>query len=108
MATESVNKPINGTGGMNQPYGLPEQSSQVSGSNSGSLATGATGEDHASGSNPGQPSHTATSGSGNGGVPKDEVGWYFVEQYYTTLSKTPEILHVISSSLTISASLQNC
>lgn len=25
---------------------------------------------------------------------KDEVGWYFVEQYYTTLSKSPEKLHV--------------
>lgn len=29
-------------------------------------------------------------------VPKDEVGWYFVEQYYTTLNKTPERLHVSS------------
>jgi len=27
-------------------------------------------------------------------VPKDEVGWYFVEQYYTTLSKNPEKLCV--------------
>jgi hypothetical protein len=27
-------------------------------------------------------------------VPKDEVGWYFVEQYYTTLSKSPERLYV--------------
>jgi hypothetical protein len=25
---------------------------------------------------------------------KDEVGWYFVEQYYTTLSKSPEKLHL--------------
>lgn len=25
---------------------------------------------------------------------KDEVAWFFVEQYYTTLSKTPEKLHV--------------
>lgn len=24
----------------------------------------------------------------------DQVGWYFVEQYYTTLSKAPEKLHV--------------
>lgn len=36
-------------------------------------------------------------------VPKDEVGWYFVEQYYTTLNKTPERLHV--SSLFAIASL---
>jgi hypothetical protein len=27
-------------------------------------------------------------------VPKDEVGWYFVEQYYTTLNKTPDRVHV--------------
>ncbi|OAL06070.1 hypothetical protein IQ06DRAFT_290106 [Phaeosphaeriaceae sp. SRC1lsM3a] len=27
-------------------------------------------------------------------VPKDEVGWYFVEQYYTTLSKSPERLYL--------------
>ncbi len=27
-------------------------------------------------------------------LPKVEVGWYFVEQYYTTMSKSPERLHV--------------
>ncbi|KAF1958902.1 hypothetical protein CC80DRAFT_21917 [Byssothecium circinans] len=27
-------------------------------------------------------------------IPKDEVGWYFVEQYYTTLSKTPDKLYL--------------
>lgn len=27
-------------------------------------------------------------------IPKDEVGWYFVEQYYTTLSRSPEKLHL--------------
>ncbi|KAK1249883.1 hypothetical protein MKX08_009886 [Trichoderma sp. CBMAI-0020] len=31
--------------------------------------------------------------SGNN-LSKDEVGWYFVEQYYTTLSKSPEKLHL--------------
>lgn len=30
----------------------------------------------------------------NNNLSKDEVGWYFVEQYYTTLSKSPEKLHV--------------
>ncbi|KAF4636005.1 hypothetical protein G7Y89_g2093 [Cudoniella acicularis] len=33
------------------------------------------------------------SASGND-LSKDEVGWYFVEQYYTTLSKSPEKLHL--------------
>jgi len=38
----------------------------------------------------------ASGGSGNGtaDLSKDEIGWYFVEQYYTTLSKSPEKLHV--------------
>lgn len=96
MATESVSNPVNGTGGLNQHYGHPEQSSQVSGSTSGSLATGGIGDDNAGVTNSGEPSNTNASEGGNGNVPKDEVGWYFVEQYYTTLSKTPEKLHVIS------------
>lgn len=37
---------------------------------------------------------SAGGASGNGDLSKDEVGWYFVEQYYTTLSKSPEKLHV--------------
>jgi hypothetical protein len=32
-------------------------------------------------------------------IPKDEVGWYFVEQYYTTLSKSPDRLYVRRSIL---------
>lgn len=35
--------------------------------------------------------------SGNHNLSKDEVAWYFVEQYYTTLSKTPEKLHLFYS-----------
>ncbi|KAK7755390.1 hypothetical protein SLS62_002617 [Diatrype stigma] len=30
----------------------------------------------------------------NNNLGKDEVAWFFVEQYYTTLSKTPEKLHL--------------
>ncbi|KAH8815971.1 hypothetical protein F5884DRAFT_204379 [Xylogone sp. PMI_703] len=40
------------------------------------------------------PAETNTNASGNGDLSKDEVGWYFVEQYYTTLSKSPEKLHL--------------
>ncbi|KHN99614.1 NTF2 and RRM domain-containing protein [Metarhizium album ARSEF 1941] len=36
---------------------------------------------------------TDTNTNGNN-LSKDEVGWYFVEQYYTTLSKSPEKLHL--------------
>lgn len=33
------------------------------------------------------------SNKSSGDVGKDEVGWYFVESYYTMLSKNPERLH---------------
>ncbi|CZT51321.1 related to Ras-GTPase-activating protein binding protein 2 [Rhynchosporium secalis] len=42
----------------------------------------------------------ATSGNASGNdLSKDEVGWYFVEQYYTTLSKSPEKLHLFYGKL---------
>ncbi|EGY14767.1 uncharacterized protein VDAG_05931 [Verticillium dahliae VdLs.17] len=37
---------------------------------------------------------SSPSSASNANLSKDEVGWYFVEQYYTTLSKTPEKLHL--------------
>lgn len=36
----------------------------------------------------------ATSPAAEPAPAKDEIGWYFVEQYYTTLNKTPERVHV--------------
>lgn len=41
---------------------------------------------------------SSSAGDSSSSVPKDEVGWYFVEQYYTTLSKNPEKLHVSQDS----------
>jgi len=35
-----------------------------------------------------------TTGSSQPEISKDEVGWYFVEQYYTTLSRSPEKLYL--------------
>jgi hypothetical protein len=32
-------------------------------------------------------------------ISKDEVGWFFVEQYYTTMSRSPEKLHLFYSRL---------
>lgn len=87
MATEPISKSVNGTGGLHQHYGLPEQSSQNS-------ITGSTGDENAVLQDSGETPHPGTSGGANGGISKDEVGWYFVEQYYTTLSKNPDKLHV--------------
>ncbi|PQE18149.1 hypothetical protein CJF30_00009319 [Rutstroemia sp. NJR-2017a BBW] len=42
----------------------------------------------------GATSATSGAGAASGDLSKDEVGWYFVEQYYTTLSKSPEKLHL--------------
>ena len=39
-------------------------------------------------------SSTANATAANNNLSKDEVAWFFVEQYYMTLSKTPEKLHV--------------
>ncbi|USP82674.1 hypothetical protein yc1106_09948 [Curvularia clavata] len=39
---------------------------------------------------PSQPAQQASASE----IPKDEVGWYFVEQYYTTLSKSPDRLYL--------------
>lgn len=40
------------------------------------------------------PTDSTTGNASGNDLSKDEVGWYFVEQYYTTLSKSPEKLHV--------------
>jgi len=46
--------------------------------------------------NPASIDPANNSGASND-LSKDEVGWYFVEQYYTTLSKSPEKLHLFYS-----------
>ncbi|KAK8031162.1 NTF2 and RRM domain-containing protein [Apiospora arundinis] len=43
------------------------------------------------------PDQSNMSSSSNSNLGKDEVAWYFVEQYYTTLSKSPEKLHLFYS-----------
>ncbi|KAF2022046.1 hypothetical protein BU24DRAFT_36404 [Aaosphaeria arxii CBS 175.79] len=35
-----------------------------------------------------------SSGASTSEIPKEEVAWYFVEQYYTTLSKSPDRLYL--------------
>ncbi|KAI0117575.1 hypothetical protein F4776DRAFT_272218 [Hypoxylon sp. NC0597] len=40
------------------------------------------------------PADQTSTTSSNNNLGKDEVAWFFVEQYYTTLSKNPEKLHL--------------
>lgn len=77
--------PINGTyaAQQGQTYGAADQNYASHNATAGYSAVN-------------QPTSTpqSTSSSGAADIPKDEVGWYFVEQYYTTLSRTPEKLYV--------------
>lgn len=72
MASESA---INGTFVPQNGYPSIEQS-------------GYTAPSYSSSSAPAQSNNSAAD------IPKDEVGWYFVEQYYTTLSRSPEKIYV--------------
>ena len=51
-------------------------------------------------STPSAPAHapsasqSTTASTGAQKADPQEIGWYFVEQYYTTLSKSPERIHL--------------
>jgi hypothetical protein len=52
-------------------------------------------------STPSAPAHASSASVGSATAPAtaqkadpQEIGWYFVEQYYTTLSKSPERIHL--------------
>lgn len=82
----AVENSVNGSYGIQQPYGHAETYPTVSG----------TSLDHDI-----EPPATLTTTSGNeAGVSdekpptKEEIGWYFVEQYYKTLCNEPGKLNV--------------
>lgn len=97
MAAEPSNMSMNGGFVSTQPhnYVMPDQSTAShSAANSLSAAP-----DYVTASN---MQSANNNGAGNADIPKDEVGWYFVEQYYTTMSRTPEKLHVsIDASINV-------
>lgn len=93
MATD--NKTVNGNYGAQYPYGqaesfVPPQSLNASNGNTPAVISG---EDDAATAAP-TSSEPSGAGESNKAPSKDEVGWYFVESYYTTLSKNPETLYV--------------
>ncbi|KAK2068418.1 hypothetical protein P8C59_003055 [Phyllachora maydis] len=49
---------------------------------------------YAPASAPSEGTNSAAAAAASNNLAKDEVGWYFVEQYYTTLSKNPDKLHL--------------
>jgi hypothetical protein len=83
MASTDTAMPVNGSYGQHS-YDAVTNNYAAANSN------GATGYDTAA-----QPAATQTgANTSTSEIPKDEVGWYFVEQYYTTLSKSPDRLSV--------------
>ena len=96
MATES--KAVNGNYGAQYPYGQAESFAppQSLNATNGNAPVGISGEDTATTI---APASTEATGAveANKAPSKDEVGWYFVESYYTTLSKNPETLYVRQS-----------
>ena len=86
MATDGSSAPVNGN------YGAHEQNGGYGSVNANSQTN----------YNSTTPSSTGPASSVNptSDLSKDEVGWYFVEQYYTTLSRSPEKLYVSRHSST--------
>ena len=85
MATDMSQPAMNGGFNGQPSYGTSEPSIPVAGQMSAPNNINGAG---ASGP-------TSTTENANHTPPsKDEVGWYFVEQYYTNLSRSPEKLHV--------------
>jgi hypothetical protein len=79
MASEVAN--MNGNYAQSQSQGQDQNHNSHNGTNGDySAATNGSTNEHA-------VQNTET-------IPKDEVGWYFVEQYYTTISKNPDKLYV--------------
>lgn len=95
MAADTQPKAVNGNYGAHHPYAQAEpfQPSQSSNAST-STAVASTFGDEASVATAAVPSESTGAGEANKPPSKDEVGWYFVESYYTTLSKNPETLYV--------------
>ncbi|KAL8941201.1 MAG: hypothetical protein Q9211_001915 [Gyalolechia sp. 1 TL-2023] len=93
MASDAAARPVNGNYGSMNAYSSGDQQLSSHATAAGAPNSGLAGSD-ALGGPQASASASATSAEGSASVPKDEVGWYFVEQYYTTLSKNPEKLHL--------------
>lgn len=83
MATTESTLPVNGTYGHQSYDGVANNYAVANANNASSY--GASQQPASS-----QPANNTSTSE----IPKDEVGWYFVEQYYTTLSKSPDRLYV--------------
>lgn len=95
MAADPQPKAVNGNYGGHQLYGQAEpfQTSQSSNISTVTATTSAF-PNEALVSSTVAPSEPTGATEGSKPPSKDEVGWYFVESYYTTMSKNPDTLYV--------------
>ncbi|KAF2095518.1 NTF2-like protein, partial [Rhizodiscina lignyota] len=84
MAAEAAQMPINGAYAPHQAQSFATTEQNLAQHNANSANT-----TNYTAPSTSPPSNAA---SGNPEISKEEVGWYFVERYYTTLSKTPDKL----------------
>lgn len=91
MATESA---VNGTYPPHPAYATVDQTQAAY--NANNMSSQLSYQNPTASSTAAAAASTATQSTSNpaNDIPKDEVGWYFVEQYYTTLSRSPEKLFV--------------
>ncbi|KAL8737466.1 MAG: hypothetical protein Q9181_001654 [Wetmoreana brouardii] len=97
MASDAAIKAVNGNYGSQNLYSPGDQQlpSRGLGTPAGVPPSGPAGAETSTSTAPNVSAGASTaSAEGSSSLPKDEVGWYFVEQYYTTLSKNPEKLHL--------------
>ncbi|KAI9657581.1 MAG: hypothetical protein M1829_006889 [Trizodia sp. TS-e1964] len=89
MAADQPNPPVNGTYGSNPAgyqAGIEQPSSLTNSANYGSQ--------NLHGTTAGTASSNASASGSHGSLSKEEIVWYFVEKYYTTLSKSPDQMHL--------------
>lgn len=95
MAADTQPKAVNGNYGSHQLYDQAEsfQTSQSSNASNGTAVVLPL-PDEALVASAATPSESTGATDGSKSPSKDEVGWYFVESYYTTMSKNPDTLYV--------------
>ena len=91
MASETASLPVNGNYAPHQGFGGLDQQNSYSYNPSTNQSTT---NYQAPPSSSNSTSTAPTAAAAQSDIPKDEVGWYFVEQYYTTLSRSPEKLYL--------------
>jgi len=93
MASETASLPVNGNYAPHQGFGGLDQQNSYS-YNAPNSNNQSTSNYQAPPSSSNSASTAPPAAAAQSDIPKDEVGWYFVEQYYTTLSRSPEKLYL--------------